>query len=205
MEQILIFLLGIVVAVLGYFLKRWWEGQSLSERIQKFTDLLRLHNELSDANISEQALSELRKDIFARDKWRRRDEEEVLNKIGAALREQIKSESGDEIELRTQSEMNQYAFHLVDLAEREMNYLANALRDKLDSDELVHFEKVQSCWKAFADQQAEFASLVVAGGTMQPLLRASEYRDLTIERAAKLKNELRTRSTSAEIVPEKQV
>jgi uncharacterized protein YecT (DUF1311 family) len=202
MEQIFIFLFGIVVAVLGYFLKRWWEGQSLSERIQKFTDLLRLHNELSGANISEQALSELRNDIFARNKWRKRDEVEVLNKIGAALREQIKTESGANPELRTQSEMNQYAFHLKDLAEREMNYLVNALKDKLDSDELAQFETVQSTWKTFADQQSEFESLVVAGGTMQPLLRASEYRDLAIERAAKLKSELRLRTIQVNIVPE---
>jgi hypothetical protein len=128
MEQILIFLLGIVVAVLGYFFKRWWEGQSLTERIQQFTDLLRLHNELSEANIPEQTLSELRKDIFARSKWRRRDEEEVLDKIGISLRERVKAESDGNPELRTQSEMNQYAFHLADLAEREMNYLVEALK-----------------------------------------------------------------------------
>ena len=128
MEQILIFLLGIVVAVLGYFFKRWWEGQSLTERIQQFTDLLRLHNELSEANIPEQTLSELRKDIFARSKWRRRDEEEVLDKIGISLRERVKAESDGNPELRTQSEMNQYAFHLADLAEREMNY-TNGLKE----------------------------------------------------------------------------
>jgi hypothetical protein len=39
---------------------------------------------------------------------------------------------------------------------------------------------------------------------MQPLLRASEYRDLAIERAAKLKAELRLRSIQAEVVPEMQ-
>jgi hypothetical protein len=202
MEQVLIFSFGIVVAIIGYFLKRWWEGQSLSERIRKFTDLVRLHNELSGANISEQALSELRKDIFARNKWRRSDEEDVLNKIGVALREKIKTEGSDNPELKTQSEMNQYAFHLADLAEREMSYLANALKDKLDNDELKQFEKVQSYWKTFADQQAEFESLVAAGGTLQPLLRASEYRDLAIERAAKLKSELRLRTIQADIVPE---
>ena len=80
-----------------------------------------------------------------------------------------------------------------------MKYLAQALKDE----ELGCFEKVQSSWKSFADQQAGFASLVAMGGTMQPLLRASEYRDLAIERAAKLKDQLRVRSAMPESVPER--
>ncbi|MEJ2375807.1 MAG: DUF1311 domain-containing protein, partial [Pseudolabrys sp.] len=202
MEQILIFFLGVVVATLGYFLKRWWEGQSLKERIRKFTDLLHLHNELADANISEQALSELRKDIFTRSKWRRYDEQEVLTKIGNALREHVSAERDENPEFHTQNEMNQYAFHLADLAEREMNYLVDAVKAKLDADELDSFDEVQKAWKTFADRQAEFASLLTAGGTMQSLLRATAYRDLAIERAAKLKDELRVRSAIPEFIPE---
>jgi uncharacterized protein YecT (DUF1311 family) len=202
MEKALPYLLAIATGVLGYFLRRWWEGRSLTDRIQKFTDLLHLQNELAESNISEQVLSELRKDIFARNKWRRRDEEEVLNKIGAALREHVNTERDENPELHTQSEMNQYAFHLADLAEREMIYLADALRVKLDTDELESFDEAQKAWKTFADRQAKFASLLAAGGTMQPLLMATAYRDLAIERAAKLKDELRVRSAIPEFVPE---
>jgi uncharacterized protein YecT (DUF1311 family) len=201
MEHVLIFFLGTAFALLGYFLTRWWEGKSLKERIQKFTDMLRLHNELSEANISENALSELKKDIFTRNRWRRRDEVEVLNKISAALREKVEAEKDENPELRTQSEMNQYAFHLADLAEREMSYLVDALEQKLDFDEQVYFQKVQRAWKLFANRQAEFSSLSVAGGSMQPLVRASEYRDLLIERTARLKDELRLRSAPIAVAP----
>lgn len=181
MNQIYIFLLATGCAVAGYFLRRWWEGQSLKERIRIITDFLRLHNEMAGANIPEKVLSNLRRDIFSRNRWQRSSEIEVLDKIGTALLDRVESENADESGLRSQSEMNQYAFHLADLAEREMNYLVVALEQKLDSDEQAYFRKTQRAWTLFAKRQAQFESVWVAGGSMQPMIRASEYRDLAIE------------------------
>lgn len=43
MDHFVVFFLGVVVAVLGYFLKRWWEGQSFRDAIVETVHLASRH------------------------------------------------------------------------------------------------------------------------------------------------------------------
>jgi Uncharacterized protein conserved in bacteria len=195
MSQILPYFLGVASAVCGYLLKRWWEGRSLKGRIQSITDLLKLHNELSAAKVSENVLSELRDEIFKKNRWQKTSEVAILEKIGIGLREKIENDESGMSSFQTQRDMNRYALHLADLAEHEMNYLADELGAKIDDDdERKSFQKVQRAWHLFARRQAYFASLWVSGGSMQPLIYSSEYRNLAIDRATQLSAELRERA-----------
>ncbi|MBB4256832.1 MULTISPECIES: lysozyme inhibitor LprI family protein [unclassified Bradyrhizobium] len=197
MDQFLLVGLGAVVgAVLssgGYVLKRWWEGQSTRDDIQDFERLAKLQKDMKGDNISLQALQNLKNQISDRSARRAKDEAEVIDSIeGSALRG-----DGDEFRIEdtllNQREMNRYAFHLTDLAEKELEFLVGALEGVLDEKEINRFEKAQRAWRLYSKRQADFSAGMFEGGSMRPLVYSSELRALTIERAAKIKAEIRDR------------
>jgi uncharacterized protein YecT (DUF1311 family) len=193
MEQALIFLAGIAAAGAGYILKRWIEGRGAKEKVQEVADLVRLHKEMRGENVSLEAVQKLKDEITNRNRTRSRDEAEVLERIEAAARNSDPTFEIGNV-LQTQAEMNQYAFHLADLAERELKYLEVALEGRLDDAEGEAFKKLQKAWRKYAEAQAEFVAAPSIGGSIYPLERSSELRALIIERAAKLKDEIRQRA-----------
>jgi uncharacterized protein YecT (DUF1311 family) len=179
------FLLGIAVSICGYFLKRWWEGQSGRERIQEVVQLASIQKELSRGEVTLEALSKLKDEINERALSSQKYQQQVVADIGNKL---------DDYEPQSQAEMNQYSSHLADLAEREMRFLAGALEPFLTESEIAAFKSAQSAWKKYATKQADFESLEWEGGSMRPLIYWGAYRQLVIERAASLKEELNKRN-----------
>jgi uncharacterized protein YecT (DUF1311 family) len=193
MEQILLGAgLGMLISLGGYLTKRWWEGQSVRENIQDFVGLAKLRKDLTDADISLSTLQELKKQISDRNISRAKGEAEVIKNIEESF---VSDSQKFRIEdtLRSQSEMNRYAFHLTDLAERELEFLLHALRGQLDEEEERRFQKAQRAWRLYSRRQADFSAGMFEGGSMRPMVYSSELRALTIERAAKIKDEIRER------------
>jgi uncharacterized protein YecT (DUF1311 family) len=184
---------GAVVSLGGYLLKRWWEGQSSRDDIQDFERLAKLQKDMKGDNTSLQALRDLKKEISDRNARRAKDEAAVIENIEGTALELNSGEFRIEDTLRSQYEMNRYAFHLADLAEKELEFLVGALEGLLDEEEIKRFQKAQRAWRLYSKRQADFSTGMFEGGTMRPLVYNSELRALTIERAAKIKNEIRDR------------
>ena len=86
--------------------------------------------------------------------------------------------------------MNQFASHLLDISERQLKFLVETLEVHLDDSELAIFQKAQKAWRLFAKHHAEFGAAPWEGGTMRPLVYATELRERVIDRAAQIKAEL---------------
>ncbi|MDE5443633.1 hypothetical protein GWG65_19715 [Bradyrhizobium sp. CSA207] len=151
MDQFLLVGLGAVVgAVLsvgGYISKRWWEGQSTRDDIQDFERLAKLQKDMKGDNISLQALRDLKKEISDRNARQVKDEAEVIDSIEGSALGADGGEFRIEDTLLNQREMNRYAFHLADLAEKELEFLVAALEGLLDEKEIRRFEKAQRAWR----------------------------------------------------------
>jgi seryl-tRNA synthetase len=200
MDQFLLVGLGALVTAVaslaGYLLKRWWEGQSVRDDIQDFERLAKLQKDMKGDNTSLQALRELKKEISDRNARQAKDEAAVIENIEGTVRELSSDEFRIEDTLRSQQEMNRYAFHLASLAEKELEFLIEALEGLLDDEEVKRFHKTQRAWRLYSRRQADFSTGMFEGGSMRPLVYNSELRALTIERAAKIKNEIRDRHRS---------
>jgi len=188
--------MGAVVSLGGYLLKRWWEGQSTRDDIQEFERLAKLRKDMQGDNVSLQALLNLKKEISDRNARQAKDEAAVIENIEGAALESKGGEFRIEDTLRTQYEMNRYAFHLADLAGKELEFLVVALEGLLDDEEIKSFTKAQRAWRLYSRRQADFSTGMFDGGSMRPLVYNSELRALTIERAAMIKNEIRDRHKS---------
>src|SRR5664279_5024187 len=139
---ILTFILGIVVSVLGYLLKRWWEGQATKESIQEAVQLASLHKEMRSGSFTLDALAALKGDIKARAVTSQKYQEEVFAGIERAAEEKDKTRAV-EYEPQSQREMNQYAFHLAELADHELEFVVRALEGHLSESEQAAFRNAQ--------------------------------------------------------------
>jgi uncharacterized protein YecT (DUF1311 family) len=74
-----------------------------------------------------------------------------------------------------------------------LEFLVTALEGVLDEEEIKRFKKAQRAWCLYSKRQADFSAGMFEGGSMRPLVYSSELRALTIERAAKIKTEIRDR------------
>lgn len=173
-----LFAAGIAVAVAGYLIKRWWEGQTFRERLQEATGLAALRQHL-DKGGSLESLEHLKRQLRARRSVQEEAELEVLDEIGLKFGNQI--------------EMNLHQSFLLQLADKHMDFLSEVLSSKLDEREQAAFEAAQAAWTRFAQRQADFASLIAEGGTMQPMVHSAELEALTVERAGRIKQEIRQR------------
>src|SRR5882762_1918646 len=98
MEQLALLVLGALIPVAGYVIKRWWEGQSTRDKIQDALNLANLHQKLGEGNVSVEALEGLKSELIGRAKVREENELEVLSNI--------------ESKITPQNDMNRYAFYL---------------------------------------------------------------------------------------------
>jgi uncharacterized protein YecT (DUF1311 family) len=197
MDQLVIFVMGVVVAIFGYLLKRWWEGQSIRDAINETLQLASLHKDLRSGDISLDALGQLKSDLRERATFQLKGQDEVLTGMGRAIREEAEGRPS-EYEPQTQAEMSQYAFHLASLAEQELKFVVEQLADHLSSSEAKAFRMAQKAWEFYADAQADFESLEAEGGSMQGMLRSAARRTLIVERAGFIKGEVNKRNQIGE-------
>ncbi|AMY69996.1 lysozyme inhibitor LprI family protein [Frigidibacter mobilis] len=88
----------------------------------------------------------------------------------------------------TQIEMNVEAGRRANVAQQQMERAIIALKRSgwLESPQISNLDKAQENWEAYAKAQAEFAAAEFEGGSMAPLVYASELESVTISRTGEL-------------------
>lgn len=57
----------------------------------------------------------------------------------------------------------------------------------MDANQIAAFKQTQTNWESYAKTQAEFAAAAFEGGSMAPLVYASELEAVTVSRTGELK------------------
>ncbi|MEI2686205.1 MAG: lysozyme inhibitor LprI family protein [Cypionkella sp.] len=88
----------------------------------------------------------------------------------------------------TQAEMNVEAGRRANVAQQQMERAIVALKRSgwLEPPQISNLDKAQENWEVYAKAQAEFAAAEFEGGSMAPLVYASELESVTISRTGEL-------------------
>ena len=88
----------------------------------------------------------------------------------------------------TQAEMNVEAGRRANVAQQQMERAIIGLKRSgwLEPPQISNLVKAQENWEAYAKSQAEFAATEFEGGSMAPLVYASELESVTISRTGEL-------------------
>lgn len=92
----------------------------------------------------------------------------------------------------TQAEMNMEAGRRADVAQKQMERAIVALERSgwMSETQTAALKEAQERWEKYAQAQAEFASAEFEGGSMAPLVFASELESVTVSRTGELKRML---------------
>lgn len=181
--HVVTFAAGIAVPAAGFLLRRALTGARHQERVTLYGGLAEIAAKMKTAGVSQEDVEAV--DAYVRGKRQRRT---ALAKLPGAAADAAAAEaalapssSAEEPEgYWTQAAMNQRA------AASYATAIAQ-LREVLL--ELEHYDgaglwEAQAAWEAFRDKQAELAAAEFEGGSIVPLIRASEAASLTEERIA---------------------
>jgi uncharacterized protein YecT (DUF1311 family) len=97
----------------------------------------------------------------------------------------------------TQSDMNHCAYVSWQKADQTLNQVYQSLTAKLSAARREQLTTVQLDWITFRDRECEFVSGVAEGGSIQPLLTAGCWNQLTIQRTTDLKAYLQGKNPPA--------
>jgi uncharacterized protein YecT (DUF1311 family) len=92
----------------------------------------------------------------------------------------------------TQVEMNMETGRRADVARQQMERAIVALERSgwMEASQIAALKQTQANWERYAKAQAEFATAEFDGGSMAPLVYASELESLTVSRTGELKRML---------------
>lgn len=92
----------------------------------------------------------------------------------------------------TQAEMNMEAGRRADVARQRMDRAIVALERSgwMAASQVAALKQTQENWESYAKAQAEFAAAEFEGGSMAPLVYASELESVTVSRTGELKRML---------------
>ena len=187
-KDVAIFLAGILVAAIGYLLKRRIEHRSDHEDLELKERLLKINRELKDQSVTPDELQmlehTLRRGRFASDVPS--PTIALLEKKGAGRPERIV----------TQFQLNQSSYEEFEAAELAMQQAFRRLKSFLEGESLKELDASQAAWKEYRDKQVSLAGGFYLGGSIAPLICNTEAAALTNARArdlASLYEELQSR------------
>jgi len=169
--------LAIIAGTIGYFGRRFIERHGTSERLDRAAKVLDLHKRMQRHNLSPADLDEIEDRLLAKNQRIRIIEDQALLE-----------RAEDTKAIVTQAEMNQQAMDAFGAADEKLNHLFARVNEALPNDLNSTFAKSQSAWTRYRDAQADLLAMQFEGGSMQPLVRASELERLTIARIAEIKD-----------------
>jgi len=186
LEKLLFTVLGVLLASLGYFVRRRLEQKPVMEHIEKNERLLELKHKLESSNVSVEDLSAFEDVLLGRAKAAARisiDYERQAEAIATSLQQ-------DNL---TQSDMNQLAVRALHLAEGELDTVIDQISSHLSGPEIETFLHSHNSWLEYRDSYAQFVADKYSGGSIQPLVHASALEAATAARISELKLELENR------------
>jgi uncharacterized protein YecT (DUF1311 family) len=95
---------------------------------------------------------------------------------------------------QTQTEMNICAGKAFEAADAVLNQVYQKLRSMLDEAEKAQLKEAQTAWLKYRDANCEFVSGQFEGGTMRPMVHAGCLADVTKNRTAELRTQIKDRN-----------
>lgn len=185
LSHLVTLLAGGAVTGAGFLLKRVMTGAKIQEQVTLFAGLTDISAKMKEHGLSPDDVNALT--AFVSSKRRA----EKLQKEPEAVAAIAVDAEGDEPDgYWTQFAMNQRAAAALRTADARLEEALLELEHFAGSDELT---RVQDAWERFRDEQADFAASQYAGGSIAPLIKASEAEALTLDRIAWARAEVEER------------
>lgn len=182
-EKIGFVLLGAIISIAVYLVKRKLENKPQLETLEKHKKLLDINKQMNDQGIDIQGLRELEEKL--------NDKAVAIQSNVALLQSESKSiVSNEESEELSQAELNIRASERVEEAKNKLQEVIAAIDSRVGDDESQALMNSQMEWERYSISQAEAAASGYKGGTIYSLIYGSELESLTNERTARLKEEL---------------
>ena len=94
----------------------------------------------------------------------------------------------------TQAEMNDCAGREYKGADATLNQVYRQLVAKLDDEEKSELKDAQTAWLKYRDANCDFVADQYKGGTIRPMIHANCLADVTRNRTAELRDQIKDRS-----------
>lgn len=95
---------------------------------------------------------------------------------------------------QSQAEMNDCAGRLYKSADSVLNQTYRQLVSMLDNDEKSQLKEAQTAWLKYRDLNCDFVADQYKGGTMRPMIYGFCLADVTNNRTAELKSQIKDRN-----------
>jgi uncharacterized protein YecT (DUF1311 family) len=95
---------------------------------------------------------------------------------------------------QTQAEMNICAGKEYQAADTELNQIYRKLVSMLDDEEKSQLKGAQNAWLKYRDANCEFVADQYEGGTIRPMIHGLCLADMTKNRTAELRNQIKDRN-----------
>ena len=169
-------IIAAVLTALGFVARRHFTKASRHEQAALYSALTDLRTKMASANVSFTDL-----DAF---------EAQIRSKVREADM-QLATENAEPDRYWTQSEMNHRAYAEYEVENAKLLQAMAELGGLIDEDHLC--QAAQEAWEIYRDREADFAAGEFEGGSIQPLIRATELSVLTRERVARIEATIKDR------------
>ena len=95
---------------------------------------------------------------------------------------------------QTQAEMNNCAGREYKAADAVLNQVYRQLVSMLDDEEKSQLKEAQTAWLKYRDSNCEFVADQYKGGTIRPMIHGLCLAEMTRNRTAELRNQIKDRS-----------
>jgi len=174
--QNLLFLgVGAVVSAVAFLLKRRIQGTAIDEDLERQHRVLQIHRELSQQKLGRNDVERFLS--FLRRRQRHLDSLPLQQSLVTPL----PTADG------SQAELNDMALQNCREAVADLDRAIDSLRQSTGSERQSELTQMQKHWQVFRDRQAEFVASRYRGGSIVPLIFATEQEILTRERVLQIR------------------
>jgi uncharacterized protein YecT (DUF1311 family) len=186
MTEIIAAVIGAGLVFAFQLLMRRISGEAATEKISRTSDLLDVREKLTRQGTSLEELHNFEDALLSKVRERRKIEDRLTSELA-------NSEQHDPTAYMPQQAMNRYQAHRAAEMSSKLDGTLVELDGYLTDKEKQQLRKAQAAWARFRKAQAEYASLVWDGGSMQPFAYWGEHTSMSIERIAALEEEISER------------
>lgn len=182
-EKVGLVLLGVILSLFAYFIKRWIEKKPAMEVLEKSQKLLDINRQMKEQGVSHTELQHLEAILTGKKLAIELHRAEAETEAKPLLR-------NEDDTFKTQAEMYQQARENFETSQRKMYATLDELRSKLAPKERQALDKAQMAWESYSVEQAESVAIGYKDGSICHLIYMSELESTTTDRASRLQAEL---------------
>lgn len=191
--EILVPLVLLVLTGGGYLIKRRIEGARHAESIDKAAKLVALHAGMKEQGLTPESLMDFEKQLTMRRSKLRAIEDAVVIEVESKQHNPAFDSNTEQDEFLSQVDMNEIASESLRVAQYVLDSTLDIVQDEMSESQVKAIWATQRNWKKYAEAQAELVASLVEGGSMQPMIYASELERITIQRIAELEDYIKSR------------